>query len=576
MKKYIPKNIINEIIEQTNIIEIISSHIKIIKKGKYYQALCPFHNEKIPSFTINEKKQFYYCFGCNANGNIIDFLINFEKINFIEAIEYLAQKNNINIFKKKKNINIYKKRQYLFNLINKISNKYHLDIKNSKNKLGIKYLKKRKIKKKMINIFNIGFSLINFKKKHINIKKKNIKKKIINLGILIKKNNGKVYDLLYKKITFPIRNKQGQTIGFGARAINNTLPKYLNSAETKIFNKKKQLYGLYESIKINPNPKYIIVVEGYLDVITLFQYNITCAVAILGTNLSKEHIKKLFQYTNKIIYCYDGDKAGKRASWNTVKKILPYLYDKYTIKFIFLPKNQDPDTIIRKEGRKEFKKRIKNAIDFSSFIFKKLLKKNKLNNIETRKKFCSIIIPYINKIPGKIIRFYLYKKLGDKIGILDINKLYQLKNIKKKYSFKKKKIKKNNINILISLLIQNPSLGKIIPSIIEINFLKFKKKKIFIKILKICINKPKITTGQILEIYRGKKKEKKIKKLAIYKNIIKKKNIKILFLDILIQLYNKKLEKIQNKIIEKDRKKKIKKIEKYEFWLINKEIKKNK
>ncbi|WP_343190349.1 DNA primase [Buchnera aphidicola (Mollitrichosiphum nigrofasciatum)] len=573
MKKYISKNYIHEIISKTNIIDLIKSYILIKKKGKQYQACCPFHVEKVPSFTINEEKQFYYCFGCHAHGNVIDFLMNYEQLNFIETIEYLSTLHNIPICytNNTKNFNnIYKKRQNLFKHAHKISIIYQKNL--IKNKKAKKYLQNRKINEQTINLFKLGFASTNYAKIDINNNKKHKIQKILQkTGILIKKKNGTIFDLLYQRIIFPIRDKFGKVNGFGGRVINNNQPKYLNSAETEIFNKKQQLYGLYELLQITKNPKKIIVVEGYLDVLTLFQHNINYATAILGTNINNHHIVTLFRYTNEIIYCYDNDDAGNKAAWNTLKKVLPYIDNARIVKFIFLPKGEDPDTIIQKEGIKKFKKRIKKAKTLSSYLFKKILKKKKIQSTEEKTKFSSKIIPLINTIPNNIMRFYLYKKLGNKIGVLDINKFnyFPIKKIKKK---KKTKIK--NIFILISLLVQNPRLANIIPSIFELKYLKFNGIKTFKKIVQLCIKNKKITTGQILEYYRGKKTEKILKILSIWDHLVHHNSIEIFFLDTLIMIFNKKLKNIQKKLIEKDRKSQLNKVEKCEFWLINKELKK--
>ncbi|MDE5285429.1 MAG: toprim domain-containing protein, partial [Buchnera aphidicola] len=265
------------------------------------------------------------------------------------------------------------------------------------------------------------------------------------------KNKKYVYDPFRGRITFPIHNKNGKIIGFGGRTIYNVIPKYLNSSENNIFQKRKEIYGLYYIIKNNIKPEYLLVVEGYIDVITLTQNKIDYVVSSLGTSTTKEHIQLLFRYTNTIIYCYDGDNAGRNASWNALKISLPYISDIKTLKFILLPKNEDPDTIVKKEGRKKFQKRIKNALNISKFFFKNILKNINLSSTDEKFSLSTNALPLINSISSDIIRLYFRQILARKIGILDDNQfekfLYENKNKKKEF-----KIKSTPMRILIGLL----------------------------------------------------------------------------------------------------------------------------
>ncbi|WP_343189981.1 DNA primase [Buchnera aphidicola (Astegopteryx bambusae)] len=433
----IPKSFINELLSNTNIVDIISSKIKTIKRGKNYYSICPFHNEKTPSFSISFEKQFYYCFGCHVHGNAIDFLINYEKMNFLESIKELSSLNGMKIPNSKIINKKYYKKKKLYNTLKKISLIYKNNIYKKKNKNVTKYLKTRKINKKSIETFSIGYSnnLKIIKNYYIKKNKKFIKN-LIKSGILYKNTNNTIYNRFVERIMFPIKNLKGEINGFGGRTIFNKVPKYLNSPETIIFKKKENLYGLFETYKNNRKPiKKLLIVEGYFDVITLFQNKIKYAISILGTSINEKIIKKLFNITNTIICCYDGDDAGKKASWKTLKISLAYIEDNKILKFIFLPKGEDPDSIIKKEGHKKFLLRIKNAIPMSKFLFTKLLKNNKLSNPEEKTKFSIQVKNIIEKIPGKIIKFFLKKNLIKKLGISKVKNI-KLQNKKKK----KKKI----------------------------------------------------------------------------------------------------------------------------------------
>ncbi|XBC44420.1 MAG: DNA primase [Buchnera aphidicola (Schlechtendalia peitan)] len=578
MKGIIPKHFINELLYQTNIIHVIQDRIPLKKIGKNYSAHCPFHKEHTPSFTVSYEKQFYYCFGCNAHGNTIDFLINYEQLTFIESIEELANINGLKIPYKKKCFSQtfnYEERNNLYFITKQLSHYYQKNLFNVK--YAYKYLIHRGINDVIIKHFNIGFSTLNWNDIEHEIKTNNFNlKELIDVGVLIVNNQRKKYDRLKGRIIFPIRNKHGKIVGFGGRSINSNVPKYINSPETNIFKKGKILYGLFEILKCNPNPKKLLVVEGYMDVITLFQFNINYSISILGTTITSYQIQLLFRITNTIIYCYDGDIAGKIAAWRTLKTTLPYIHDGKHIKFIFLPKNEDPDTILRKEGKKNFQKRISNAISFENFLFNKLCEDIDLNSIRKKSYLSSIAIPLINQVPGKTMRAYLFQELGNRIGIPDPNILIQL-NTKKLC----KTVQKNNthrtleqitMRTLIGLLIQNPKLVLLTTSIENFKNIQLVGLPLFINLIKKCAAFPNCNTGQILEMYRNTKIFYKLNQLAKWNHMIVKNQIKQVFLDSLNNLYNKYLEHKQNILLSKERTIGLQKDEKCELWLINKKL----
>ncbi|WP_340147394.1 DNA primase [Buchnera aphidicola] len=587
MNRKIPKEFIYEILSKTNIIDLIGSYIELKKKGKNYYAKCPFHNEKIPSFVVNYEKQFFHCFGCQLHGNSIDFLMKYNNLNFLETIKELSKLNNLEYPKKKKNNQELQKFNYknnLFTLMKFAKKIYNKNIFKKNSKYAYKYLKNRGINKKMIEFFSIGFSNFKSNIKLLNIiKKKSFKKIDINdTGLFYKKKNNVISSKFINRIIFPIRDIYGRTTGFGARIINDSnCPKYINSQETKIFYKSQQIYGLYEQKKIFKLLKYLILVEGYIDVITLTQFHIKYCVGLLGTTLNNEHLKILFKNTNTLIYCYDGDTAGKKAMWNSFVLSLPHIYDNRTIKFILLPKGEDPDSIIRKEGLHLFKKRILNALSIDDFLFESISKKKKIKKIEEKTFFLKKSIHLIKKIPGKLVKLFFLKKLGKKVGISDFYELKKIFNNKKKITYKLKKNKKScqkniKIKILISLIIQNPNLAKKIIKFKKIKKINSKESKIFINILKNCLNIKNVNTAKILEVYRNKKIFSTLQNLSSWNNMISKKKIKIIFLEIIKKLYLESLERKQEKIILKSKKKKLTKKEKKIFWKINKYITKKK
>ncbi|QCI24168.1 DNA primase [Buchnera aphidicola (Muscaphis stroyani)] len=574
----IPKHFINELLYRTDIVELIHARLILKKKGKNYQTNCPFHHDKTPSFTVSYEKQFYYCFGCKAHGNAIDFLMNYEHLNFIESIEELAASNGIEIPSKKneyENQN-YIKRKKLYFLMNEMSKLYQKNLLSTN--AACNYLAHRGISKNIINFFSIGFSSFKWfdflKKLKIS---KNFENELLEYNIISMNQNGSKYDSFRGRIIFPIHDRKGTIIAFGGRSIQQkVLPKYLNSPETDIFNKGRQIYGLYQVKKKFIKPEYLLIVEGYIDVITLTEYNILYAVSSLGTATTKDHIQLLFRNTDTIIYCYDGDTAGKNAAWRSLKVALPYISDKKTIKFILLPNNEDPDTIVRKEGKEKFQIRIKNALTLSNFFFKNILKNINLSSKDDKFRLSVTALPLINQISSSTIRIYLRQILARKIGILEDSQfekfLYEMEIKNKK--IKTFQIKRTPMRILIGLLVQNPNLAKITPSMEKIKNLKLKGLPIFIELLQTCINFPNLNTGQLLELYRNKKIFNVLKILARWDHMIIPEEIQNMFIDLLSNMKKKILEERQEYLISQERIKGLNIKEKQEIWLINKKLSK--
>ncbi|WP_348666674.1 DNA primase [Arsenophonus symbiont of Ornithomya chloropus] len=569
MGRKISNIFINNLLAQTNIIDLINSKIELKKKGKNHYACCPFHHEKKPSFTVNKNKQFYYCFGCGAHGNAIDFLMNYNKFNFVESIEELATINQLNIQYEKNNDTYQieqKKRQNIYKLMKHINQFYTNSLNTANVYQAKKYLIKRGLNDEIIDQFSIGFApngwnnIIQYLKKYTSNSEK-----ITETGMLITTKNGHTYDLFRHRITFPIRDQRGRIIAFGGRVLDNQLPKYLNSLETEIFHKHRQLYGLYEVLKNNKKLSKILVVEGYMDVIALNQFGIQYSVASLGTTITKEHIQLLFRNTDTIICCYDGDPAGYQAAWRTLEIAINYLQDGYQIKFVFLPHGEDPDSLIRKEGKKKFEKRIIEAHSFSKFLFDTLIKKINLQTYQGKAKFKQFVISFIKKIPGDIIRLHLAEKLGHFINIPDIT--YILSMIKKelpKKQYQIPKIKITTMRILIALLIQNPHFVHLINNINEIEDSKLPGVTLFLELVNLCQSNNNINTGQLLEYYRNNKFIKQLEKLATWTDIQNQTSEKI-FKDALqnlfIRILDEKLEflimKARTKGLTKEERKKV-------------------
>ncbi|URJ25406.1 DNA primase [Candidatus Blochmannia ocreatus (nom. nud.)] len=576
----VSNTIIKELISRTNIIDIISHKFYLKKQGKNFVGHCPFHDEKNPSFTVSIEKQFYYCFSCGSHGNVIDFLMNHDKLNFIESIQFLSNMHGISI---NSNINACKnnnsQQNDLYQLVNELC-EYYINILNQKKYSYVyEYLKKRGLNSETINNFSIGFAPPEWEHsikitKILSYKTELLKK----LGIFLGKhlNYHQRYNRFHNRIIFPIHNINGNIIAFGGRSISDkTTPKYLNSADTAIFKKSQNLYGLYKNYVQHKKIPYILLVEGYFDVISLMAFKIPYVTATLGTNITAYQINMLYKITDCIICCYDGDNAGKIAAWRTLNQTLPYLTDKREIYFIFLPNGEDPDTLIRKIGKDKFLKILQNKQDISNFLFKILSQKINLQTLSGKIKLSNLILPMIKKIPGETLKLYLLQQLGNKIGILDDRKLHQLLQKTPVSSDYNTKITKNiDISntvehILIGLLMQNPKLAKLVPDTQILQTYENYDIKIFIDLVETCKTYTILNSAQLLEHYRDNNFFKKLEILTFWNHMVKEDIIENTFIEALIKLHNLILKQKQETLIAQDRVNKLTQQERRELWLIN-------
>mgnify|MGYP002701090988 FL=1 len=448
----IDRAFIDQVLASTDIVELIKEKVALSKNGANYKGLCPFHNEKTPSFNVSSNKQFYHCFGCGASGDAIKFLTEHDHLTFIEALSKLAQAANIEM------PDSTKKNDTTYNLF--ISNKKAADFYNKtlkSNNDANAYLSKRDINQTMIETFQIGLANDSWDNLTKIFTKDKIIENALEAGLLIKSNN-KIYDRFRNRIMFPIRNSTGNIIGFGGRIFNQQDgAKYLNSPETKLFHKSYELYGLYESKKSISQEDKVLIVEGYTDVIGLHNSGIKNCVATLGTAFTKFHFKKIIRYTNNITFCFDGDVAGKSAAWKAINNCLPELKDGVQLSLIFLPEGSDPDTFV-KEEKDEFLNLINNAMPLSQFIIQSLKSNLDINSVEGRTAFLINAKKIIDEMPD-ITYTTILKKEFENIGGNTIRK-----DIAPKVEAVNKEsgIQKDHFDIkeltLINILLEYPSL----------------------------------------------------------------------------------------------------------------------
>ena len=445
---------IDQVLSSTDIVDIIGEKVNLTKNGTNFKGLCPFHNEKTPSFNVSSSKQFYHCFGCGAHGDAIKFLQEHDNLTFIEALTKLAQAAGLELpDSTKKNDTHYN----LF-ILNKLAAEfYSRSLEN--NSEAKTYLENRDINQDMIEVFHLGLS----NNKWDDLTRLFLKEKVINNAIeagLVIKSNNKIYDRFRNRIMFPIRNSTGNIIGFGARVYDSDEgAKYLNSPETKLFHKSYELYGLYECKKDIAKEKKVIIVEGYTDVIGLYKSGLRNCVATLGTAFTKHHFNKIKRYTNKIIFCFDGDNAGKSAAWKAITNCLPELKDEVQLSLIFLPEGYDPDSYV-KTNREGFDNLINNSIPLSQYIINYLKSDIDITTVEGKTSFALEAKKVLSQMPDIMYTDILREKIQEMTGNV-IPKKSQTSN-------QKKKIVSSNVNeefdikelTLLSLFIEYPKLLK--------------------------------------------------------------------------------------------------------------------
>ena len=436
MAQRIPKEFIDSLLEKANIADIISSYIKLEKKGNDYWSRCPFHNEKTSSFSVSENKQFFHCFGCGAHGNAIGFIMEHSNKTYPEAIETIANNLGMEIPRDKEANKEYEARKIIQNSLIDASKTFEEQLKKSKS--AISYLKERNITGNTAKLFNIGYAENDFQSlKNILINSYS-ESDLLKAGLIAKKDKN-TYDKFRDRIMFPIHDTSGKIIAFGGRILHDNvdkpMPKYMNSPETILFSKKRVLYNLHLAKRSKKAKDVLYIVEGYMDVIALYQAGIENSVATLGTAVTQENLVQCFKYTKEIICCFDGDKAGEKAAWQGVKNIMPVINDGNVISFVFLPENSDPDNIIEKGGEKLWKEYVSKKISIEEFIYKKFSKESDLKTAVGKTQYLQKVDNLLENLNAKILKDILSESLRDKIGAKYISKVNNNKaNVKvKKY-----------------------------------------------------------------------------------------------------------------------------------------------
>lgn len=584
----IPRDFIDDLLSRTDVVEVVDSRVKLKKAGKNYQACCPFHNEKSPSFTVSQDKQFYHCFGCGAHGNAISFIMEFDRLEFVEAIEDLARYHGLEVPREKGSrpaMSEEKKQQLQddYTLMEQVTRFFQHQLRqNGNSKKAIDYLKNRGLSGDIVKQWEIGYApdgwsalLDTFGKSPQQIKQ------LIDLRLVNKNDQGRTYDFFRDRIMFPIRDKRGRVVGFGGRVLKDGGPKYLNSPETRIFHKGNELFGFYSARQQNRQLDTVVVVEGYMDVVALSQFDINIATAALGTATTLEHIQMLVRATSHIVCCYDGDRAGREAAWRALENALPALKDGVRLSFLFLPDGEDPDTMVRQVGKDTFLGMLNEAMPLSRFFFENLLKSHNVGTPEGKIALKKAAMPLIESTLGADQKNMLLEELAKHTGEFDRFKLQQdiskaNQGSKKAYSPNLTQVNKPKLSplrMLIRLLLDSPRLAAACDDV-QIGIFTGSAAAgmdLLRDVHAFCLANPNAKTSQLVENFRDHPHSSTIAKLLLQEHLVKDEDAERVYNDSFTRLLDAHLESRIETLLSRSRVQSLSKAEKEELTLLMKE-----
>lgn len=543
MSGFIPKDFIQDLVARADIVATIERRIALKKAGRNYQACCPFHSEKTPSFSVAPDKQFYYCFGCGTHGNALDFIMHYEGLDFPDAVEVLASEQGVDVPR------VQRSSRYAgpsvdqddYQLLKQVAGYFHNNLHQTSGQIALNYLHQRGLNDDTIKRFHIGYAKDSWNDVLYRFgKPAEQKKKLATLKVITENEQGRQYDFFRHRIIFPIRDRRGRVVGFGGRAIQDEqMPKYLNSPETPVFHKGKELFGLYELRQSKHTQEFVVIVEGYMDVVALAQYGIDCAVASLGTALTGDQIQLLFRQSKRVVCCFDGDRAGREAAWRALENALPLLHDGHDMRFLFLPDGEDPDTYIRQHGAESFIQQAQQAQPFRDYFFEHLAQQHDLTQDAGKGAFLHTAKPLIEKIQSDFYRDLFMDELAIRLG-MDVSQIVNLVHLPSQLSTKRQQIVCSTpVERAIGLLIQYPHLGQLIDVQPMLSELKMEFTPIFMGLHR-QTHQQRLAMADVIEGWRGSSHEETIRQFAQWEHQIDEEHIEQVFKDIfkrLIDLY---------------------------------------
>ena len=568
MSGRIPEQFIDDLLTRINIIDVINDHVPLKRAGANYTARCPFHEERTPSFTVSPDKQFYHCFGCGAHGSAIGFLMAYEHMNFVEAIQELATRAGLTVpqvdsLKRtsggEKSVDLTE----LFNILQLAQEFFQLQLReNPQGSKAVDYLKGRGINGTVARDFGLGLAPSGWDNLVKYLSEKSFStESLIACGLATaRENSSGAYDRFRDRIMFPIRDHRGRTIGFGGRVLDDSTPKYLNSPETVLFHKGKELYGLFEARRAQRDLDRLIVVEGYMDVIALAQHGLTNSVATLGTAATAHHLEKLYRIVPEVIFCFDGDNAGYQAAWRALQHALTAMRDGRQAKFMFLPDGDDPDSYIRRVGAEVFENEWRAAPTLSQFFWKFLEAKTDMTTLDGRARLAELVRPFLSTIPEGVFKDMMMQELSVRTG-LDPSKLLKPPHEQRSTAMAtradstrtppERAMGLSPLRTALALLVNDPALACTpsevpkIPDSVNPGLILLKQ------LIDFCRSRPHLTTGALLELWRDRPEYSYLEKIAKWQILTPKDGQYVEFLGALNKIHIAGLERLTDSLLSK-------------------------
>ncbi|MFQ6372129.1 DNA primase [Shewanella sp. YIC-542] len=540
----IPRDFINELIARTDIVDLIDRKVPLKKAGKNYAACCPFHSEKSPSFTVSREKQFYHCFGCGAHGNAIDFVMEYERLEFLDAIAELAGQLGLEVPRESGRRPDEGISRDLYQLMEDAGRYFQKQLRSHPQKQQVQdYLQQRGLSAEVVERFGIGYApdgWDNLMGQYA--QQPQLQEKLLTAGMLINNEQGRRYDRFRHRLMFPIRDRRGRVIAFGGRVLGDGTPKYLNSPETPIFHKGSELYGLYELRQQHRDPERILIVEGYMDVVALAQFGVDYAVASLGTSTTAEQFQLLLRSAKDVVCCYDGDNAGREAAWRALETALPMLKPGDNVRFMFLPQGEDPDSMVRQTGKDAFESLIGQAQPLEVFLFDTLTARNGSDKAALAKQ----AIALIEGIQDSVLQNILLENLTYRLRMGNVEEMkrrlgFQPKTVVQTQQQQTLKGRGTPLRLAIALLVQHPRLGVNLMPQPALAFLKMAGVELLVNLLELT-QKQTLNSAQLLEYFRDTEEYPILSKLAQWEHQVADENVQQEFKTALVWLNNQYIE----------------------------------
>lgn len=526
MSGRIPEQFIESLLARINVVDVINDHVPLKRAGANYTARCPFHDERTPSFTVSPEKQFYHCFGCGAHGSAIGFLMAYEHMAFVEAVHDLAARAGLTVPQEsgtKQTLptageialpEIYKTLQLAQDYFTRQLKEH------PQAHIAVEYLKRRGVSGQIARDFGIGYAPAGWDNLIRNLSDHACEPDLIMAAGLAtrRENTTTAYDRFRDRIMFPIRDHRGRVIGFGGRVLGNDTPKYLNSPETSVFHKGKELYGLFEARKAQRELDQLIVVEGYMDVVALAQHGVTQVVATLGTAATSHHLEKLYRIVQDVVFCFDGDNAGRQAAWRALEHTLPAIRDGRQAKFMFLPDGEDPDTYVRKVGAEGFLSGIRDAPTLSQFFWNTLESKTDGKTLDGRARLAELARPYLNTVPDGVFKDMMRQELSTRTG-LDRTQLSRRETQKHTPGMDRPRLSAGSpglsaVRQALALLVHDPALAATTSKSLKLSHSTHPGVQLLGELIDFCRERPQLTTGTLLELWRDRAAWPHLEKIA--------------------------------------------------------------